>query len=640
MFRHSRVTCARRLGRRGSALVVVLVFCISLAALALSAIYLTSSSSLLSRAADRDRDFRYAANAALAIGRSRVDNDPTALPSTGYVTLLRDSMIRGADGLAVQGLTVNLFIGPTGNTSGQFGRFASVVAEVRDPTGARFVRRLELDQESFAKFAYFTDLEKYGGVKLYFQNGDNIWGPVFTNDTIQIGTGGARFRDSVWTARTINNAGAATFDKGYLINQKPIPLPTNTYLSQLPALGTAGQTNFPSPGTGNETTVRMRIEFVAMDLNADGDSTDVDEGFLRVYTAPTTTPVYYVRGDYTTTKSAAFNCGDWHDIGGAGNAKFFPGAVHATTWFRQLMEANGMTTAAARAESSATLATIMQRPKARCYPGGDPHLVAIERNDPVKWTAAARNKGGDDTTFTAVGRYGTWTAWPLTLDPKVAATRPNEAAWLFPLYRGQNPGTKGVIYVNGTVGLSGVLRGSVTLYATSNIVLLDDLRYSADPASGRCLDILGLLTDKDIVVADNGLNGPQDVTSSGTWRSLDDTRDMYIHAVMMALGTSFRAQNYFSGPVSVLTCDGKPSGRGCLFVTGGIIQKERGPVVQSSSGGANVTGYAKRYSYDRCVLVNPPPYFPTTGRFQDNGYYELDPARFNVDSLFEALVPN
>jgi hypothetical protein len=39
-------------------------------------------------------------------------------------------------------------------------------------------------------------------------------------------------------------------------------------------------------------------------------------------------------------------------------------------------------------------------------------------------------------------------------------------------------------------------------------------------------------------------------------------------------------------------------------------------------------------------VVNPPPYFPTTGRFQDNRYYELDPVRFNVRNLFQSLVPH
>ena len=42
--------------------------------------------------------------------------------------------------------------------------------------------------------------------------------------------------------------------------------------------------------------------------------------------------------------------------------------------------------------------------------------------------------------------------------------------------------------MDGTVGVSGVLRGRVTLYSNRGIVLLDDLRYATDPASGRCND--------------------------------------------------------------------------------------------------------------------------------------------------------
>jgi hypothetical protein len=77
-----------------------------------------------------------------------------------------------------------------------------------------------------------------------------------------------------------------------------------------------------------------------------------------------------------------------------------------------------------------------------------------------------------------------------------------------------------------------------------------------------------------------------------------------------------------------------PNGRGCLFLTGGIIQEARGAVGLSS-----VEGFSKRYSYDRCAVVNPPPYFPTTGRFNDNRYYELDPVGFNVTTLFHLITP-
>ena len=71
-----------------------------------------------------------------------------------------------------------------------------------------------------------------------------------------------------------------------------------------------------------------------------------------------------------------------------------------------------------------------------------------------------------------------------------------------------------------------------------------------------------------------------------------------------------------------------------LYLTGGLIQNNRGAV-----GQANGNSYIKRYSYDRCAVINPPPYFPTTGRFQDNRYYELDPVRFNVANLYRSLTP-
>jgi hypothetical protein len=76
-------------------------------------------------------------------------------------------------------------------------------------------------------------------------------------------------------------------------------------------------------------------------------------------------------------------------------------------------------------------------------------------------------------------------------------------------------------------------------------------------------------------------------------------------------------------------------GRGCLYLTGGLIQEARGAV-----GTLSGIGFLKRYSYDRCVLSTPPSYFPTTGRFIDNRYYEIDPLRFDVDQLYRSLVPN
>ena len=69
-------------------------------------------------------------------------------------------------------------------------------------------------------------------------------------------------------------------------------------------------------------------------------------------------------------------------------------------------------------------------------------------------------------------------------------------------------------------------------------------------------------------------------------------------------------------------------------MTGGIIQVARGAV-----GLLDGHGYTKRYSYDRCAIVAPPPYFPTTGKFLDSRYFELDPVNFNIKTLFASIVP-
>jgi hypothetical protein len=220
--------------------------------------------------------------------------------------------------------------------------------------------------------------------------------------------------------------------------------------------------------------------------------------------------------------------------------------------------------------------------------------------------------------------------------PAITAVRPNDAKYLFPLYRGYNSNTKGVLYFTGTVGVSGVLRGDITLYTPKTIVVLDDLRYANDPAKGVCVDILGLISGANTVVADNALNSPETVRTSGTdiVRSLDDTPNLYLHSVIMALGNSFTVENYDTGPTASAPCETTSWGRGCLYLTGGIIQQTRGAVATLSG-----TGFLKRYSYDHCAVTHPPPYFPTTGRFQDNRYYELDPVRFNVGQLFKGLSP-
>ncbi|MHB1861915.1 MAG: hypothetical protein ACYCVL_03005 [Gemmatimonadaceae bacterium] len=634
---HTRIGRSRGLrNRSGFALGLALMFTLAIGALATSAIVLSSNATLMAKATDRQTEMRYAAEAALQIGKSRLNYDPASLPDSGETQIITNQPVYAADGTTLPNVSVNVWVGPTGSTTGQFGRFASVVAQAVDNRGSGFVRRLELDQESFAKFAYYTNSETCcGGLTIYFNNGDELWGPVYSNDIIHIGSGGAKFHSDVSTAQTISGISYGTFLMGYHQNAPKISLPSTANLASLTGYAGLAGYAFTPPTNGNETTVRQRIEFVATDIMGTGDSLAIQDGFFRVYTA-NSGQTAWLRGD---AGSESTNCGDWHRVTPGGPLLFFPVAVHnsANTWFKTLLTAGGDANASTDYKASAS--TVMSQAGARCYLGGDPHLVAVARTTSIldpgtgsNYTAAAIQKGGSDTTFTPTDQYGAWSLYSNSPNAAVSAKRV-DAKYLFPLYRGYNINVKGVVTFAGTVGVSGTLRGRETMYAKGGtIVILDDTRDADDPALGTCADILGLLADNNVVVADNAINTPQNFT--GTYKSFDDTQDLYIQAVLMALNTSFTVQNYSGGPSSALTCAGSVDGRGCLYLTGGLIQQDRGPVGLSSG-----QGYIKKYAYDRCAAVNPPPYFPTTGRFQDNRYFELNPVGFNVVSLFKSLTP-
>ena len=76
-------------------------------------------------------------------------------------------------------------------------------------------------------------------------------------------------------------------------------------------------------------------------------------------------------------------------------------------------------------------------------------------------------KGGSDTTFTPVGNLGYWVK--ATDTPAAMVTGrfgAKIAPYFFGLGRGVNKDARGVIQVKGSVGVSGVLRGRLTIYGT------------------------------------------------------------------------------------------------------------------------------------------------------------------------------
>jgi hypothetical protein len=146
-----------------------------------------------------------------------------------------------------------------------------------------------------------------------------------------------------------------------------------------------------------------------------------------------------------------------------------------------------------------------------------------------------------------------------------------------------NDGTfNGVLGATGKVSVSGTVDGKLSIYSPKEIYITDNITYANRTTASN--DLLGLVCDKDIVVADNTAN-------SG---------DCSIDGCVFSLSGSFTAEDYNSG---------KPRGR--LSVLGSIVQDTRG-AVGTFSGSTLKTGYLKAYRFDP-RLADPsvrPPGFP------------------------------
>lgn len=582
-------------GRRdaGFALPLTLLIALAVVAMGMAAAMIGTAAAKATQYYAREDVLDRAADAGLELARAKLNADGTLFPDSGYTAIENNAPAVDASGTPIPGVTRTTYIGPVGVTTGQYGVYGAIVSVARDAGGAEAVRRLNLSQESFSKFAYFTDVEPSD---IAFGGGDQIYGPVHTNDYLKIWPSGATFFGPVTTAKTVEScqgvgscqAGGqyATFKSSLTQNATYIPMPKLADLTKLKTQADQGGTDFTGDTSAPWGEATTRIEFVPVDLNGDGNTTGANEGFMRVYQS--SDAQWVVGGAPAGNLRNSRTCGHWHS-----NGTFVSAANHP---------ASGPDSWSAALSSSTR----------RCYLGGAPELF-----------------GG----FTPNDGTGHWLPYGGTVSPLLSG-RP-DANYLFPITRQLNPNFKGVIYVNGDVAISGVVRGRVTVVATGNIIIADDVTYATDPSVGSCADILGLFAGGDIIMADNPINSPWQRGTGNSYFTYDDTPDEFVDAFVLTLN-EFTAQNYLNGSRKDQPCQGTPAGRGCLYLTGGIIQETRGPVGAGYSNGNS--GYIKRYSYDACGATQPPPYFPTTGRFMSGTYYEVSPNGFSPGAYFQMLT--
>ena len=98
-----------------------------------------------------------------------------------------------ADGVTLPRGRVNVYAAVTGDTSGLFLPHITLVAVSYDDNGTRHVRRVDLERESFSRYALFADSFPSGRT----HGPGNVTGRVHTNQMWRGSTFGNSYRDTV-----------------------------------------------------------------------------------------------------------------------------------------------------------------------------------------------------------------------------------------------------------------------------------------------------------------------------------------------------------------------------------------------------------------------------------------------------------
>jgi len=189
---------------------------------------------------------------------------------------------------------------------------------------------------------------------------------------------------------------------------------------------------------------------------------------------------------------------------------------------------------------------------------------------------------------TVTYRFTSWSTAPAYTEP-ISVFAPN-----------------GVLMVdNGNLHIKGNVNGRLTISATGssgvakgNVWVDSSVTYNLNPLTNSVsTDMLGIVCDNDVIVADNGNNNTP-------------LNGVTIHATILSRSGGLKAENYNTRPVG-----------GTLTLLGGVQQYQRGPV-GTFSGGSITHGFQKNYRYDDRLMIDSPPLYPTTGGYEVLSWYE------------------
>ena len=169
----------------------------------------------------------------------------------------------------------------------------------------------------------------------------------------------------------------------------------------------------------------------------------------------------------------------------------------------------------------------------------------------------------------------------------------------------------GVVFVTGNItSIKGKMADSIV---GANPVK-SAMTIVADAAAGRTMTVTGSIeyrtTNNTAIAPDTGVNlvaGILGLYANKIRIGASAGANVRVDGIIMA-GTQNRTDGGFGADAY------ESRSVGTLTLNGGLIQKVRAPV-GTFSGSSMVSGFTKDYYYDERMMDTPPPYFPTTGKY-------------------------
>lgn len=228
MARRQQIHCD---SERGSTLLVVLILMSALAAIAGGMSFMASTEKVLASNDVQEKKTFYLAEAAIeeAIQYLNTLGEPflgTGINQDGPIALLTDAPRLGTG-------KVTVYIDPKDTNSGEATRFVQISARATHDNGrVSKALTMRVGQQNFSRYAYFSDLEtRSNGGKIWFWSGDNLYGPVHTNEQFHIYGSPTFYSEVSSVAPDIDyyNGGPPAdnpdFRQGIDLGVEPIPLP-------------------------------------------------------------------------------------------------------------------------------------------------------------------------------------------------------------------------------------------------------------------------------------------------------------------------------------------------------------------------------------------------------------------------------